>query len=42
MIAIGEQCYEAADEYGRPDSLVMGANIAAFALFFCFREHLLF
>ena len=30
MIAIHKQCYEAAEEYGQPDNLVMGANIAGF------------
>jgi len=30
MIAIHNQCYEAAEEYGEPDNLVMGANIAGF------------
>jgi glutamate dehydrogenase (NADP+) len=30
MIAIHEQCYEAAQEYGQPDNLVIGANIAGF------------
>jgi len=30
MIAIHKQCYEAAQEYGQPDNLVMGANIAGF------------
>ena len=30
MIAIHKQCYEAAVEYGEPDNLVMGANIAGF------------
>ena len=30
MIAIHNQCYEAAQEYGEPDNLVMGANIAGF------------
>ncbi|MHC4624083.1 MAG: NADP-specific glutamate dehydrogenase [Planctomycetota bacterium] len=30
MTAIHKQCYEAAQEYGQPDNLVMGANIAGF------------
>jgi glutamate dehydrogenase (NADP+) len=30
MIAIHNQCYKAAEEYGQPDNLVMGANIAGF------------
>ncbi len=30
MIAIHKQCYEAAEEYGEPGNLVMGANIAGF------------
>jgi len=30
MIAIQKQCYEAAEEYGQPGNLVMGANIAGF------------
>jgi len=30
MIAIHKQCYEAAEEYGQPDNLVAGANIAGF------------
>ena len=30
MIAIHKQCFEAAEEYGEPDNLVMGANIAGF------------
>jgi len=30
MIAIHKQCYEAAEEYGQPGNLLMGANIAAF------------
>jgi len=30
MIAIHKQCYDAAEEYGQPDNLVMGANIASF------------
>ncbi|MBN1974171.1 MAG: NADP-specific glutamate dehydrogenase [Sedimentisphaerales bacterium] len=30
MIAIHKQCYEAAQEYGQPDNLLMGANIAGF------------
>ncbi len=30
MIAIHKQCFEAAQEYGRPGNLVMGANIAGF------------
>jgi len=30
MIAIHKQCFEAAEEYGQPDNLVMGANIASF------------
>ena len=30
MIAINKQCYDAAKEYGQPDNLVMGANIAGF------------
>jgi len=30
MIAIHKQCYEAAEEYGRPGNLMMGANIAGF------------
>jgi glutamate dehydrogenase (NADP+) len=30
MIAIHKQCYEAAEEYGQPENLVMGANIAGF------------
>jgi len=30
MIAIHEQCYDAAEEYGQPGNLVMGANIAGF------------
>ena len=30
MIAIHKQCYEAAEEYGHPGNLVMGANIAGF------------
>jgi len=31
MIAIHKQCYEAAEEYGQPGNLMMGANIAGFA-----------
>ena len=30
MIAIHKQAYQAAEEYGQPDNLVMGANIAGF------------
>ncbi len=30
MTAIHKQCYEAAEEYGQPGNLVMGANIAGF------------
>jgi glutamate dehydrogenase (NADP+) len=30
MIAIHKQCYEAAEEYGQPGNLVMGANVAGF------------
>lgn len=30
MIAIHKQCYEAAEEYGQPGNLLMGANIAGF------------
>ena len=30
MIAIHKQCYDAAQEYGHPDNLLMGANIAGF------------
>ena len=30
MIAIHKQCFDAAQEYGQPDNLVMGANIAGF------------
>ena len=30
MIAIHKQCYEAAEEYGQPSNLLMGANIAGF------------
>ncbi|MHC4557077.1 MAG: NADP-specific glutamate dehydrogenase [Planctomycetota bacterium] len=30
MVAIHKQCYEAAEEYGQPGNLVMGANIAGF------------
>ena len=30
MIAIHKHCYEAAEEYGQPGNLVMGANIAGF------------
>jgi len=30
MIAIHKQCYEAAEEYGQPGNLVVGANIAGF------------
>jgi glutamate dehydrogenase (NADP+) len=30
MIAIHQQCYEAAEEYGQTGNLVMGANIAGF------------
>jgi len=30
MIAIHRQCREAAEEYGQPDNLMMGANIAGF------------
>lgn len=30
MTAIHKQCYEAAQEYGQPGNLVMGANIAGF------------
>ncbi len=30
MIAIHNQCYEAAEEYGQPGNLAMGANIAGF------------
>jgi glutamate dehydrogenase (NADP+) len=30
MIAIHKQCYDAAEEYGQRDNLVMGANIAGF------------
>ena len=30
MIAIHKQCYDAAEEYGQPDNLVMGANITGF------------
>ena len=30
MIAIHKQCYDAAQEYGQPGNLVMGANIAGF------------
>jgi len=31
MTAIHKQCFEAAEEYGQPSNLVMGANIAGFA-----------
>ena len=31
MIAIHEQCFEAAEEYGQPGNLAMGANAAGFA-----------
>ncbi len=30
MIAIHKQCYEAAEEYGQPGNLAMGANVAGF------------
>ena len=30
MIAIHRQCFDAAEEYGQPGNLVMGANIAGF------------
>ncbi|MFH1717276.1 MAG: NADP-specific glutamate dehydrogenase [Planctomycetota bacterium] len=30
MIAIHQQCFDAAEEYGQPGNLVMGANIAGF------------
>ena len=30
MVAIHQQCYDAAEEYGQPGNLVMGANIAGF------------
>lgn len=30
MIAIHKQCYEAAEEYGQPGNLLIGANIAGF------------
>ena len=30
MIAIHKQCYEAAEEYGQPGNLLVGANIAGF------------
>jgi glutamate dehydrogenase (NADP+) len=30
MIAIHQQCYDAAEEYGQPGNLLMGANIAGF------------
>jgi len=30
MVAIHKQCYDAAQEYGQPGNLVMGANIAGF------------
>jgi glutamate dehydrogenase (NADP+) len=30
MVAIHKQCYDAAEEYGQPGNLVMGANIAGF------------
>jgi glutamate dehydrogenase (NADP+) len=30
MVAIHRQCYEAAEEYGQPGNLMMGANIAGF------------
>ena len=30
MIAVHQQCYDAAEEYGQPGNLVMGANIAGF------------
>ena len=30
MIAIHKQCFEAAEEYGQPGNLVLGANIAGF------------
>lgn len=30
MIAIHQQCYDAAEEYDDPGNLVMGANIAGF------------
>jgi len=30
MIAIHQQCYDAAEEYGEPGNLLMGANIAGF------------
>lgn len=30
MIAIHKQCYEASEEYGQKDNLVLGANIAGF------------
>ena len=30
MIAIHKQCFDAAEEYGQPGNLVMGANIAGF------------
>jgi len=30
MIAIHKQCFEAAEEYGQPGNLLMGANIAGF------------
>ena len=30
MISIHKQCYEAAEEYGQPGNLLVGANIAGF------------
>jgi len=30
MIAIHKQCYDAAEQYGQPGNLVMGANVAGF------------
>ncbi|GAH86305.1 unnamed protein product [marine sediment metagenome] len=30
MIAIHQQCFDAAEEYGQPGNLAMGANIAGF------------
>jgi len=30
MIAIHKQAFDAAEEYGQPSNLVMGANIAGF------------
>ena len=30
MVAIHKQCFEAAEEYGQPGNLVLGANIAGF------------